>query len=309
MSSAHESVPERPFVSVIIPAYNDEKGIRKTLKSVLKQTYPDDSYEVLAIDNNSTDDTRAVIQEFEERYSRTVELFVEEELQGPPAARNKGLEHAEGPIIAFIDADMTVDETWLESVAETMQQNDWEYMGCNVEVVFEDERETLTAKYNQIFGFPMKKYIEEAHFAGTGCLVVKKSVFEEVGPFDGQLAFSGDREFGDRVHRAGFDQHFQPDITMYHPARASFRAMLAKAFRAGRAQSYLAQYNPERFGGRSIIRLRNYLPLHPSYFYKKANQKANLAPQELILIYFIAYLCKLCVAAGRIYELLTDKGR
>ena len=307
MSSACESVTGRPFVSVIVPAYNDEEGIRRTLEAVVGQTYPDESYEVLAIDNNSTDDTRAVIREFCERYPQTVELLVEEQKQGPPAARNRGLKHASGSIIAFIDADMTVEETWLESVAETMQRNEWDYMGCNVEITTEGGRETLTAKYNQIFGFPMEKYIENAQFAGTGCLVVRRSVFDDVGLFDDSLATSGDREFGDRVHRAGFDQHFQPDITMYHPARASLREMLAKAFRDGRGQVHVAQYDPDRFGGRSVLNPRNYLPLHPSYFYAKVSREADLALHEMVLIYAIAYLSKLFVAVGRIYEMVTNR--
>ncbi|MFC6723324.1 glycosyltransferase [Halobium palmae] len=309
MSSVHGSATERPFVSVIVPAYNDEEGIRRTLESVTAQTYPNECYEVLAIDNNSTDDTKAVIRGFCEQYPQTVELLVEEQKQGPPAARNKGLEHASGSIIAFIDADMTVDETWLESLADTMQRNEWDYMGCNVEITLEDGRETLTGKYNQIFGFPMKKYIENAQFAGTGCLVVRRTVFDEVGVFDSRLEFSGDREFGDRVYRAGFDQHFQPDITMYHPARASLRDMLAKSFRNGRAQTYLTEYDPDRFGRRSIAHPRNYLPLHPSYFYKKVNRETGIATHEMVLIYLIAYLSKLCVAAGRIYERVTDRGR
>ena len=309
MSTAKEIATEQPFVSVIVPAYNDQEGIRKTLESVTEQTYPKESYEVLAVDNNSTDNTRDVIRKFSEQYPQTIKLLVEEQIQGPPAARNRGLEHASGSIIAFIDADMTVEETWLESVANSIVQNEWDYMGCNVDIVFEDEDETLIGKYNQIFGFPMKKFIKNAHFAGTGCLVVRKSVFDEVGPFNEQLAFSGDREFGDRVHRAGFDQHFQPAITMYHPARTSLRDMFAKAFRDGRAQSYITQFDPDRFDRRSAIHPRNFLPLGPSYFYTKATQEAELASHEMIIIYLIAYLNKLCVAAGRIYELVTDKRR
>lgn len=301
------STTERPFVSVIVPAYNDRTGIRRTLEALIEQTYPAASYEVLAVDNGSTDGTRTVIREFSERYPESVELLVEAEIQGPPAARNRGVENAAGSIIAFIDADMTVEETWLASVTETIQRNDWNYMGCNVEITLEDE--TLTGKYNQIFGFPMEKYIEEAQFAGTGCLVVRREVFEEVGPFDEQLAFSGDREFGDRVHRAGFDQHFQPGITMYHPARTSFRAMLSKAFRDGRAQSYLTAYDPERFDRRSIAHLRNYLPLHPSYFYTKVKRAGVRSPHEVVLLYFLGYLVKLCVAAGRIYQRVTQKDR
>ncbi|MCO8243258.1 MULTISPECIES: glycosyltransferase [unclassified Haladaptatus] len=152
-----------------------------TLDAVIDQTYPKAAYEVLAVDNGSTDDTRDVIRSYEEQYPDLVQLLVEDEVQGPAAARNTGVAESEGSLLAFIDADMTVEETWLEHAIASMESNDWDYMGCNVEIYVEDGKDTLTAKYNQIFGFPIQKYIEEQQFSGTGCLFTRREVFDEVG--------------------------------------------------------------------------------------------------------------------------------
>ncbi|SHK56754.1 glycosyltransferase [Haladaptatus paucihalophilus] len=293
---------EPPSVSVIIPVYNDPRGIRMTLDSVLDQTYPETDYEVLAVDNGSTDETRDVIGTYCEEYPDRVRLLVEDEIQGPAAARNKGVAEANGTILGFIDADMTVEETWLEHAVQSMESNDWSYMGCNVEIYVEEDKDTLTATYNQIFGFPIQKYIEEQHFSGTGCLFVRSEVFDEVGNFDDRLFSGEDQEFGNRVYDAGFDQHYQPAITMYHPARSSLPALLKKHFRHGRGRAQMQRYHPSRVQKPSVLNPRNYLPPHPIRFYKNVTDVASLSWSDVILLFFIAYMKRLSATAGWAYE-------
>ncbi len=293
---------EPPFISVIIPVYNDPRGIRMTLDAVIDQTYSKAAYEVLAVDNGSTDDTRDVIRSYEKQYPDLVQLVVEDEVQGPAAARNRGIDASEGSILAFIDADMTVEETWLEHAVASMESNDWDYMGCNVEIYVEDGMDTLTAKYNQIFGFPIQKYIEERQFSGTGCLFARREVFDEVGDFDERLFSGEDQEFGNRVYDAGFGQHYQPAITMYHPARASLTSLLKKHFRLGRGRAQMQRYHPSRVKKPSVLNPRNYLPPHPIRFYKSVTDVATLTWTEVFLLFFIAYMKRLTSTAGWAYE-------
>ncbi|WP_227374483.1 glycosyltransferase [Haladaptatus halobius] len=293
---------ERSFVSVIIPVYNDPRGIRMTLNAVTDQTCPHEAYEVLVVDNGSTDNTRDVIRRYCDRFPDLVKLLVEDEVQGPAAARNEAIDHANGSLLAFIDADMTVEETWLEDAVASMETNEWDYMGCDVEIYIEDGKDTLTAKYNQIFGFPIRKYIEEQQFSGTGCLVVRREVFDEVGNFDERLFSGEDQEFGNRVYDAGFDQHYQPAITMYHPARSSLPSLLKKHFRLGRGRAQMQRYHPERVEKPSVLNPRNYLPPHPIRFYKRVTEAASLTRHEVVLLFLIAYLKRLSATAGWAYE-------
>lgn len=101
-------------VSVVIPAYNEEKYLSETLESVKRLTLPPD--EILVIDGESTDRTRAVAQSLGAR-------VVTVPHRGIGFARQRGLEEAKGDIIAFTDADTIVPRDWLTKIVETLSQN------------------------------------------------------------------------------------------------------------------------------------------------------------------------------------------
>lgn len=91
-----------PKVSVIIPAYNAAPYIAETLASVFAQSYPD--YEVIVVDDGSTDDTLAVLEQFADRIT-----LIRKPNGGPASARNAGLRQARGELLAFLDGD----DLWL----------------------------------------------------------------------------------------------------------------------------------------------------------------------------------------------------
>ncbi|MGM0590515.1 MAG: glycosyltransferase [Halobacteriota archaeon] len=235
---------DRPFVSVVVPVYNDPEGVRDTLESLVAQTYPGDKHEVVVVDNNSTDDTRAVVRSFCDEYDR-VRLEVERDVQSSYAARNRGIEAARGDVLAFVDADMTVDPDWLEGVVEELE--DGAYLACDVEL-YSSSPETLVGKYNRLTGFPVQRYVEQQGYAPTCCLVVRRSVFDEIGEFDSRLISGGDSEFGNRVADSGRDLRFTDQVTMYHPTRDSLSSLLKKELRVGRGLCQRQQYYPERYG-------------------------------------------------------------
>nr|WP_268762280.1 glycosyltransferase [Halorubrum saccharovorum] len=156
------------------------------------------------------------------------------------------MEHADGDVLAFLDADETVDEDWLETALAAMDEQDVDYLGCNVELTLSED--TLVGRYNAHTGFPVKQYLEEEHYAPTCALLVRREVFEEVGLFDARLISGGDREFGERVHEAGYDQGYAENATVYHPARTSFKSLAKKNFRVGRGFCQKQRYYPERYG-------------------------------------------------------------
>ncbi|KAB1188437.1 MULTISPECIES: glycosyltransferase family 2 protein [Haloferax] len=235
---------DSPRVSVIVPVYNDPDGISDTLSALTKQTYPKAQLEILAVDNGSTDETREVIRRFADDHE-TVNLVVEDEIQGSYAARNTGIEHATGDIFAFVDADMYMDETWLETAVAAM--GDTAYLGCDVELVVDGD-ETLAAKFDAQTAFPVEQYIRQQQYAPTCCLLVRRAVFDDVGLFDAALVSGGDSEFGNRVANAGYSQAFAADATLSHPVRDSFSSLLKKELRVGRGLCQRQEHHPERFG-------------------------------------------------------------
>jgi glycosyltransferase involved in cell wall biosynthesis len=291
-----------PFVSVVLPVYNDPEGVRMTIESVADQTYPSEAYEVIVVDNNSDDGrTRGVVEQLCEEFPETVRLATET-TQGQSPALNKGIERSHGSLIAFVDADITVEQTWLEDIAETITTQDVDYMGCNVELYIEDGEESPISRYELAFSFPMGRYIDENHFSGSGCLVVTRDLIEAVGPFDASLAFSFDREFGRRAHDAGFEQHFAENITMYHPARSRLSQLIEKSVRTGRGKHHLHARFPDQFHTRGFLDPRKYLPPHPVRFYNRLTEGTTPSKKEIVSIFAVAYLAKLMRAIGEARE-------
>jgi GT2 family glycosyltransferase len=235
--------PQSPAVSIVVPVYNDPQGIADTLDALASQTY--DDHEILIVDNGSTDDTREIINNYTQR-KHNLHLFIEDEVKGSYAARNKGIRDAEPNIFVFIDADELVDDDWLRTAVQAMQNQNADYLGCNVELTHPEN--TLVGRYNARTGFPVEYYLEKEHYAPTCALLVRREVFEDVGLFDARLISGGDREFGERVYEAGYKQGYAEDATVYHPARTTFESLAKKNFRVGRGFCQKQRYYPERYG-------------------------------------------------------------
>ena len=99
---------EKPLFSIIIPVYNSQKTIKRTLLSVLNQTFSD--YEIVVVNDGSTDSTLNVLEEFS-RYSQVT--VINQRNAGVSAARNSGLQQASGEYVLFLDADDWVDDDFL----------------------------------------------------------------------------------------------------------------------------------------------------------------------------------------------------
>ena len=97
------------LVSVIIPAYNEENTIESCLNSLLNQTIGKESYEVIVVDDGSTDSTSEIIKRY------PVKLFRQGN-SGPATARNLGAKNSSGEIILFTDADCVAEPNWIEEM-------------------------------------------------------------------------------------------------------------------------------------------------------------------------------------------------
>lgn len=102
-------------VSVIIPAFNAEKTIKKTIESVLKQSFKE--FEVIIVNDGSTDDTKKILEEFKGKIK-----IIDSKHKGISAARNTGVRKAKGEIIAFLDSDVTVEKDWLNKLVKPFEE-------------------------------------------------------------------------------------------------------------------------------------------------------------------------------------------
>lgn len=170
-----------PFFSVIIPTFNRASLIRKTLESVLRQDFLD--YEILVVDDGSTDDTLKVLNAYADR----VQIFHQAN-QGPGAARNKGIQKAQGQYTAFLDSDDLWFPWTLRACHNAIQQApNTKFLAGNV-VFFKDENDldlVCSSSSSEIHLFPDYYASSQRSFwLGTcSAVIIQTEILQQVGGF------------------------------------------------------------------------------------------------------------------------------
>ena len=217
------------FVSVIIPVYNDSTRLKICLEALDNQTYPQDSYEVIVIDNGSDEDIKSVVSQLSQAF------YAYESQIGSYAARNKGLSLAKGEIIAFTDSDCIPAPDWLEKgVFNLLCHPNCGLVAGKIELFFKNpDQPTVVELYDSISGSNLcqKKYIEKWRYGATANLFTFRSVIDKVGFFKESLKSSGDKEWGQRVFMAGYEQIYADDTCVAHPARHSWNELSKRIVR------------------------------------------------------------------------------
>lgn len=229
-----------PFVSVIIPVYNAQEHLPGLLTALRDQSYPASRREIIIVDNGSTDRSVEIIQSF-----GSAQCLIEDSVRSSYAARDKGIGAARGEVFAFTDADAVPRPDWLEKGIECMVRHNAPRVAGAAAPVFHDP-ENLCELYDSLAHLRQEHYARHG-WGATVNLFVRREVFDRAGLFDGRLVSSGDREFGERAHRAGFEIRFCPEAVVRHHLRGSAREILGKARRIGKglAQLWLLRHeNP-----------------------------------------------------------------
>ena len=215
--------PQKPLISIIIPHLNQPDALEACLGSLQSQTLEGSAFEIIVVDNGSASVPRAVT----ERYPGT--LLLHELKSGPGPARNRGVQAATGDILAFTDSDCRAHPDWLRCALDTLARvSPRTILGGDVQIWHEpDTAITAIEAYESVFAYRFKLYIEQHGFCGTGNLILRKSDFEDIGPFRG-IEVAEDIEWGGRALKAGYIFRYVPEMVVYHPARASFRELCVK---------------------------------------------------------------------------------
>src|SRR5688500_6141709 len=227
LAVARESAASPPFVSVIVPVFEHQTSLRRCLQALEAQSYPAARCEVVVVDNGGNPKIARIARQF--RRTR----LVREPAAGAYAARNRGAAAARGHVFAFTDADCIPDRRWLERAVAALERAP----GCGlvagrIDVFARDPRRPRPSElYETAASFRQKDYVERWRFGATANLVTRREVFERVGAFDGRLRSLGDREWGARVSRAGYDLVYADDAVVRHPARASLPALWRRSAR------------------------------------------------------------------------------
>jgi len=118
-----------PFISIIVPARNEEHNIQKCIFSISANTYPKDKFEIIAVNDRSTDSTGKILEDLSLEISNLViknisEVTKNENLKGKPGAIQSGFDIAKGSVVIMTDADCTVNQNWIQSIVETYNDSE-----------------------------------------------------------------------------------------------------------------------------------------------------------------------------------------
>ena len=216
-----------PFVSVIIPVFNDSEKLEACVEALLAQSYPRSRYEVIVVDNGSDEPHKEAIK----RICKDVRL--EYELAtGSYAARNRGIAHAQGEIFAFTDSDCIPAQDWLLVGVQHLSSapNCGLVVGA-VAFSYEDGTPNACELYDSIVHMRQEEFTTKHRFGCTANVFTHRSVVDKVGGFDKDLKSGGDAEWGQRIFAGGYDQLFARDLVVQHPARGSVMKLVNKGTR------------------------------------------------------------------------------
>jgi GT2 family glycosyltransferase len=210
-------------VSVIVPVYRDWERLVSCLEALARQTLPLDRFEIIVANNEAR---ARPLPPGAPPNAR----IVHEPTPGSYAARNAAVAAASGRYLAFTDSDCVPEPDWLENGTAALEANPEARVTGPVRIFSEPGVGRYALAYDRHLAFPQREFVARGTCV-TANLMVERSVFDRVGPFD--LRFSGgDLAWNSRAQAAGVPILFREEVAVGHPARRSVRDILRKKRRA-----------------------------------------------------------------------------
>ena len=213
------------MISVIIPTYNGGDMLRKSLPTWFDQTLSQEEYEVIVVDNRSTDDTRAMVEQLIADKPNFHYLY--EPTPGATNARHAGARAAKGEYLVFADNDGLFNPECLTSILKMYLCNpQCAAVACRIEIVWDQEEPDWIAPYKQLLG--QLNYGDQILYNNTnrfylngGLMSVRKDVFERLGGFNPDLIgpyLIGDGDLGlvNKLHAKNAVIGWAPNARMKH---------------------------------------------------------------------------------------------
>jgi glycosyltransferase involved in cell wall biosynthesis len=217
-------IPGSPEVSVIVPAYNGHNVLARSLEALLRSDLPRNRWELIVVDDASSDDTAEIAARFAD-----VIVRLPGKPHGPAYARNRGCEASRGEILVFVDADVCVHEPSLRQFVECFSQH------SDVGAIFGSYDDSppavgLVSQYRNL----LHHYVHHCHAGDAetfwaGCGAVRRSLFEEYGRFDEWHYYRPqieDIELGHRIRAHGHRILLRPEIQCTHLKRWTLKNVI-----------------------------------------------------------------------------------
>lgn len=236
----------QPSVSVLIPAWNEEDGIVKTIKSVLNTKYQ--KLQVIVINDGSTDSTDDTVARFlcehdNDMYPGVSFKYLSLDHVGKAKAMNRGLVHVTGEIVITIDADSVMDQDAIANLVKKINKPEIGAVAGNV--IIGNRRKPIgwMQQIEYLYGFFFKRadsLFDSVYIVGGTAAAYRKKVLDEVGGFDHEV-ITEDIEMSTRILRKGYKTRYAADAVIYTEGPSSLKGLCHQRLRwkYGRLQTFI----------------------------------------------------------------------
>lgn len=241
-----------PLVTVVMPVYNEERFIDRSLDAVLRQDYP--RLEVLVVDGRSTDRTPQIVKAAAERDSRVRLLDNPGRIQS--RALNLALNAAQGDVIARVDGHTIIAPDYISRCVYHLLETGADNVGGPQSFAGTTPMgRAIAAAYRSAFSVPSRFTIsQQALYVDTVYMGAwPRSLFERVGLFDEELAANEDYELNYRIRKAGGRIYLSPDIRSDYYGRQTLGALWHQFFQYGRGKFRVLVKHPASARPRHVV--------------------------------------------------------
>jgi lipopolysaccharide/colanic/teichoic acid biosynthesis glycosyltransferase/glycosyltransferase involved in cell wall biosynthesis len=227
-------------ISVVIPAQNAARTIADCLTALQQQTVTADSYEVIVVDDGSTDETAVIAT----RYGAAV--IRHPHRRGAAAARNSGIQAAQGEIICFTDADCRPDPDWIAQISQPLCQQP-DIIGSKG--IYGSRQRQLVARFVQLEyedKYDLLHGQKTIDFIDTYSAAYRREVLLANNGFDENVFYVEDQELSFRLAARGYKMVFQPEARVYHKHSDTLAKYGRKKFQIGYWKAQIIRRFPNR---------------------------------------------------------------
>ncbi|MFC1801174.1 glycosyltransferase [Nanoarchaeota archaeon] len=243
-----------PFVSFLIPVWNEEKNIKRCLDSLLNQDYPKNKFEILLADGNSSDNTVGIIKKFIQK-NKNIKLL-KNPRRNTAIGRNICLREAKGEIVINYSGHVFAKNNLIRALALRLSQlkmevgavgcsnfspHDQSFIGNSVGIIF-----------RSIFGGVKsvdqnKRYNKEKYVKSVAFTAYRKELIEMIGGFDPKFWVGQDGELNLRLRKTGYKILYTPKTAVFHYKRNSIKKFFRQMYRYGIARLMVIKKHPDTF--------------------------------------------------------------
>lgn len=244
-------------ISVVVVCFNERQNIQECMDSILRNNYSSENYELLIVDNESTDGTKEVIQDYEKQHSNV--RLLSNPIVGIAGSRNLGLKNAQYEYVAYTDADCIVRENWLQTLSAGFEKYGIDNQkivgvgGSNVPPqdsshfysVLRTFLTTYLGSHGSVQGMTFSADKKVGHIPTINVLYHKKKLLEVAG-FDVTFGNIGeDQDLSYRFNKKGYQYYYLANNQVYHKLRSNFRKWTKNMYVYGKGRMWLMRKHPQ----------------------------------------------------------------